>query len=73
MAGKVTRLGQMERTKVMDDGRYKDVVEISFMVDNQGPFTVDIPKDGYNVDTVRAAVQEYADRVSAVAEHFEAS
>lgn len=71
MAAEIKRLGQMERSKVDERGQYRDVVEVSFMVGSDGPFVVDVPKESYEVETVRAMVQEYADRVTGVRTHFE--
>lgn len=67
----VKRISQMQRSKVLDDGNVHEVVEVSFYVDNQGPFTIDVPKDSYEVEIVRRMVEDFARRVRATKQVLE--
>jgi hypothetical protein len=58
--------GQDERLVPGPNGTVQDVIRVSFTVGGQGPYTVDLPKAQYSEINVRAAVAEYAARLSAV-------
>lgn len=63
-------LGQRQTAKTLNDQQVHDVVEISFLVDGQGPFTVDVRADQYEPELIRVMVDDVVRRVRAIGELF---
>ncbi len=59
----VKRINQMEVNRIMDDGSVRRVVEVSFYVNDKGPFTQDVPKESYEPEVVASLVNDYAQRI----------
>jgi hypothetical protein len=59
----VVQLGQRQTMKASLIGGMQDVIEISFTVDNMGPFTIDIPADRYIPEIVERDLGEFVDKV----------
>lgn len=70
MAEGATLLGQRQTAKVLEDGQVHDVVELTFTVDGQGPFTVDVRVDQYEPELIRARVDDVVRRVRGAARLF---
>jgi len=68
----ITRVSQMQRRKILDDGDAHDVVEISFYVDTQGPFSLDVLVESYAPETATRMIEDYAKRIRATRVNLEA-
>lgn len=69
-AAEIKLMPQRQTAKVLDDNQVHDVVEIPFLVDGEGPFQVDIRVDQYTPEIIRAAIDDVANKVRAVREHY---
>ena len=58
--------GQQERLRPGPNGVTRDVIVVSFMVNGEGPFSVDVDKNLYNPANVQAAITQYAARLHEV-------
>lgn len=56
--------GQQERLIPGANGTTRDVIRVSFTVNGEGPYSVDIDKALYTPTNVRAAIIAYAGRLS---------
>lgn len=58
--------GQRQRPTVTPDGQFLDVIDVSFTLDTGEFGTVSISEAQYAPETVRARIQEFADKLAAV-------
>lgn len=63
-AASVRLQSQLQRTRLLPSGRTEEVVEVTFMVGEDGPFIVDVPVDFYSAETVAQRVGSVADAVA---------
>lgn len=71
MAEGIRLLAQRQTQRVLEDGNVHDVVEISFTVDDDGPFVESVRVANYTPEIVRAQVTQVAERARASRRAFE--
>lgn len=59
-------IGQQQRTTLGPDGRFQDVVEVTFTTDHGVTQSVTVPLVKYNADTVKAMIDERLSHIDAV-------
>jgi len=56
-------VAQNQTVELRADGRFVDVMEVTFETETGSTGTVKVPIVGYSADTVRAAIQPVADHM----------
>ena len=66
MADKWTVIGQQQTVALGPSGSFVPVVQVRFQTAAGHVGTVEVPVSTYGVDTVRAAIDDYAERLDTV-------
>lgn len=67
MAAGIAVVKQQQVTVADATGAFVPAVRVTFTVDGQGPFSVDVPVKDFSPDTVNALIATYAAHVRGVA------
>jgi len=59
-------ISQNQTVELRGDGRFIDVMEVTFETESGSTGTVKVPVQGYSAETVRAAVQPLADHMTEI-------
>ena len=67
MAGGIVVVKQQQVTAQDSTGAYVPAVRVTFTVDGQGPFSIDVPVSNFTKDYVNQQLAQYAAHIRGVA------
>jgi hypothetical protein len=66
----ITSVSTTETSGLDASGYSRPMVRTSFKVRGQGPYHVDLPKDGWTADAADAAIHTYAEQLIALRDKY---